>query len=116
MKRKPDESILELAALIWQAAATCNFATIKDPLDKALRVRFICSINNETVLKALFKVKDDEIIFFRAVEIAIKTEDATNVAKETVYVPSHHSPLAHKVSADKFSKKNASYSKDSGPY
>ena len=59
MQRKSGESVLELAARIWQAAATCNFTGIKGPLDEALRTRFISSINNEAVLKALFKVKDD---------------------------------------------------------
>ena len=44
---------------------TCDFASIKDPLDEALRTRFICSINNEAVLKALFKVKDSDLINFR---------------------------------------------------
>ena len=52
-----------------------------------MRTRFICSINNEAVLKALFKVKDDELTFARAIEIAIETEDAAKVAKETVYGP-----------------------------
>ena len=55
--RWPGETVLELAARIRQAAATCDFSTIEDPLDEALRTRFICSINNEAVLKALFKVK-----------------------------------------------------------
>ena len=81
MQRKPGESVLELAARIRQAAATCNFTAIKDPLDEARRTRFICSINNEAVLKALFKVKDDELTFSRAVEIAVETEDAAKVAK-----------------------------------
>ena len=65
MQRKPSESVLELAARIRQAAANCNFTAIKDPLDEALRTRFICSINNEAVLKALFKVKDDELTLGR---------------------------------------------------
>ena len=76
MQRKPGESVLELAARIRQAAASCNFTAIKDPLDEALRTRFICSITNEAVLKALFKVKDNELTFSRAVEIAVETEDA----------------------------------------
>nr|KAG5690302.1 hypothetical protein BaRGS_022529 [Batillaria attramentaria] len=45
----------------------------------------ICSVNNEAVLKALFKVKDTELDFAKAVKIAIETEDAAKVAKETVY-------------------------------
>ena len=56
MKRKPSETVQELAARIRQAATTCDFANIENPLDEALRTRFICSIYNEAVLKALFKL------------------------------------------------------------
>ena len=85
MQRKPGETLQELATRIRQDAATCDFASIKDSLDEALRQRFICSVNNEAVLKALFKVKDDELTFAKAVQIATETEDAAKVAKETVY-------------------------------
>ena len=78
-------------------------------MDEALRTRFICSINNEAVLKALFKVKDDVLTFSSAVEIAVETEDAAKVAKERKPTQS-----VHKVNATKFSKKTASNSKDSG--
>ena len=84
-KRKPGETIQELAVRIRQSAATCDFTSITDPLDEALRTRFICSIDNEAVLKALFRTKDDELTFARAIEIAVETEDAARVAKETVY-------------------------------
>ena len=82
MKRKPGETILELSARIRQAAATCDFASITNPLDEALRTRFICSVNNEAVLKALFKVKSDELTFSRAIEIALETEDAAKSQKK----------------------------------
>ena len=59
MQCKPGKSVLELAAGIRQTAATCSFTAINDPLDEALRTRFICSIYNEAVLKALFRVKDE---------------------------------------------------------
>ena len=52
MKRKPGESIPELAARIRQAAATCDFPSITDRLDEALRTRFIRCVNNKAVLKA----------------------------------------------------------------
>ena len=55
MKRKPGETIPELASRIRQDAATCDFQSIKDPLDEALRTKFICSVDNEAVLKTLFK-------------------------------------------------------------
>ena len=79
MQRKPSETLQELAA------TTCVFPSIKDPQDEALRQRFICSVNNEAVLKALFKIKDSDLTFARAVQVAIETEDAARVAKETVY-------------------------------
>ena len=85
MQRKPGETLQELAARIRQDTATCDFPSIEDPQDKALRQRFICSANNEAVLKALFKVKDTDLTFARAVQVAIETEDAARVAKETVY-------------------------------
>ena len=85
MMRKPGETLQELAARIRQDAATCDFSSITDPQDEALRQRFICSVNNEAVLKALFKVKDNELTFAKAVQTAIEVEDAAKVAKETVH-------------------------------
>ena len=70
MKRKPGETIPELASRIRQDAATCDFQSIKDPLDEALRTKFICSIDNEAVLKTLFKLKDDELKFSNAIRVA----------------------------------------------
>ena len=85
MQRKPGETLQELAARIRQDAATCDFPSIEDPQDEALPQRFICSVCNEAVLKALFKVKDTDLSFARAVQVATETEDAARVAKETVY-------------------------------
>ena len=85
MKRKPGETIPELASRIRQDAATCDFQSIKDPLDEALRTKFICSVDNEAVLKALFKLKDDELKFSNAIRVAQEVEEAAKVAKETVY-------------------------------
>ena len=48
MKRKPGETIPELASRIRQDAATCDFQSIKDPLDEALRTKFICSAKSKT--------------------------------------------------------------------
>ena len=72
MKRKPGETIPELASRIRQDAATCDFH--KDPLDEALRTKFICSVNNEAVLKTLFKLKDDELKFSNAIRVAQEVE------------------------------------------
>ena len=85
MKRKPGESIPELASRIRQDAATCDFQSIKDPLDEALRTKFICSVDNEAVLKTLFKLKDDELKFSNAIRVAQEVEEAAKVAKETVH-------------------------------
>ena len=109
MQCKLGESVLELAARIRQAATTCDFTAIKDPLDEALRTHFISSINNEAVLKALFKVKDEKF------EIAVKAEDATKIAKDLVY-GLKSTLFIHKVSDNKFSKKTASHSMDFGQF
>ena len=85
MKRKPGETVRELAARIRQATATCDFANNENPLDEALRTRFISSINNEAVLKTLFKINDYELNFEKAVQVATETEEAAVVPKETVY-------------------------------
>ena len=50
-----------------------------------MRTRFICSVGNEAVLKALFKIKDDQLTFQKAVQVAVETEDAAKVAKETIH-------------------------------
>uniref|UniRef100_A0A5S6QDR6 Uncharacterized protein n=1 Tax=Trichuris muris TaxID=70415 RepID=A0A5S6QDR6_TRIMR len=57
MKRKPGETIQEMAARIRQEAATCDFASINDPQDEALRTRLICSVGNEAVLKGIIHDK-----------------------------------------------------------
>ena len=49
MNRQEGESIQELAARIRADAATCDFPSIKDPQDEALRQRFICSVNNKAL-------------------------------------------------------------------
>ena len=82
--RKPGETVAELAARVRQAAATCDFPAITAPLDEALRTKFLCSVGNEAVLKALFKVKADELTFARAVEVAAEVEEAAQCARDTV--------------------------------
>ena len=84
-QRKPGETIQELAARIRHDAVRCNFPSIKNPQDEAMRTRFMCSVNNEAVLKALFKVKDDDLTFAKALQTAQETEEAEKVAKETIF-------------------------------
>ena len=80
MQRKLDEQILELAARIRQATATFDFTAITDSLDEALHTRFICLINNEVVLKALFEVKDNKLTFF----VQLKTRIQQRLQKRWV--------------------------------
>ena len=95
MKHKPGETIPELASRIRQDAATCDFQSIKDPLDEALRTKFICSVDNEAVLKTLFKLKDDELKFSNAIRVAQEVEEAAKVAKETVKVQNFQNASGH---------------------
>ena len=81
MKRKPGETIPELASRIRQDAATCDFQSIKDPLDEALRTKFICSVDNEAVSKTLFKLKDVELKFSNAIRVAQEVEEAAKRKK-----------------------------------
>ena len=50
-----------------------------------MRTRFMCSVDNEAILKALFKVKEDELTFANAMLVAVEIEEAAKVAKVTVY-------------------------------
>ena len=52
-------------------------------------------VHNEGVLKALFKLRDDELTFTKAIQIAQGTEEAARVAKEMVY--GQTSKLVYKV-------------------
>ena len=60
----------------------CGFYAIKDPLDEAMWTRFICSLGNEIVLNAIFKISDEVLTFSKTVKIAQDTEDASKAAKE----------------------------------
>ena len=97
MRRKPEETIQDLAARIRQDAVTCDFSSITNPQDEAMTTRFICSCENEAVLKALFKIKDDDLSFSRAIEIATQIEDAAKCTKETVYGTSTGSSQVKKI-------------------
>ena len=46
---------------------------------------FICFVNNEAVLTALFKLIDDELTFAEVMQVARETEEFARVAKEMVY-------------------------------
>ena len=84
LKRKVGETIRELASRIRHYAVTCDLQSIKDPLDEALGTGFICSMDNEAVLNALLKFKDDELTFIKAIQVAQETKEAARVIKEMV--------------------------------
>lgn len=96
IQRKPGETPHELAARVRQMATTCDFPSIKDPLDEAMRTCFLCAIHNEAVLKAAFKAKEDELTFQNVVRIALEVEEAAKTAKAQVYTKSED---VHQVSA-----------------
>ena len=84
-KRQPGESPNDLAARLRQAAATCDFPSVKDWLDDSLRTAFVCKIDNEAVVKACFQRKPDDLTFAKAVALANEIEGADRAAKITTY-------------------------------
>ena len=78
--RRPGESVSQLASRIRKDAATCDFGTIADPLDEALRTRFVCSIQNDTILKQMFKTSEGALTFDKAVKLAMEMEEASKAA------------------------------------
>ena len=85
IKRKPGETPTELAARVRQMATTCDFPAIKNLLNEAMRTRFICAINNEAVLKSVFREPEEKLTFSKAVDIATEVEEAAKTAKVQVY-------------------------------
>ncbi|XP_062521210.1 uncharacterized protein K02A2.6-like [Corticium candelabrum] len=98
IKRKPGETPHELAARVRQMATTCDFPSIKDPLDEAMRSCFLCAINNEAVLKAAFKTKEEDLTFQNVVQIATEVEEAAKTAKAQVYAKPDNVPV-HKITS-----------------
>ena len=85
IKRKPGESPTELASRVRQTATACDFPAIKNPLDEAMRTSFICAINNEAILKSVFREKEEKLTFAKAVKIVTEVEEAAKTAKAQVY-------------------------------
>ena len=82
--RQEGETIQELAARIRQDAVTRDSPSISNPLDVALKTRLMCCIDNEAVLKALFKAKIDDLTFAKAIEIATQIKYTAKCAKDTM--------------------------------
>ena len=101
IKRKPGETPTELAARVRQMATTCDFPAIKNPLDEAMRTCFICAINNEAILKSVFREKEEKLTFAKAMEIATEVEEAAKTVKPQRNNQHHHqkSPPSTKPSA-----------------
>ena len=83
--RQPGESPNDLAARLHQAAATCDFPSVKDWLDDSLRTAFVYEIDNEAVVKACFQRKPHELTFAKAVALANEIEGANRAVKITTY-------------------------------
>ena len=50
-----------------------------------MRTCFICAINNEAVLKSVFREPEEKLTFSKAVDIATEVEEAAKTAKAQVY-------------------------------
>jgi len=70
--RKPGDTIPELAARIRHDVTTCDFTSIRDPQNEALRTRFICPVGNEAILKGLFKLNDEDLTFTELFKLSWK--------------------------------------------
>ena len=54
-------------------------------MDEALRTKFICPVDNQSGLKALFNISDNEITFSKALWVAQETKQPVTVANQTVF-------------------------------
>ena len=73
-----------MAARIRQDTLTLEFSAINNPQNDAMCMRFICSMQHETFLKAVSKEKKGKLTFAKAIQMVIKIEKASKVAKEMV--------------------------------
>ncbi|KII63742.1 hypothetical protein RF11_08128 [Thelohanellus kitauei] len=80
-KRDSGESIQELASKIRLKAMNCDFGSVKNPLEEALKTAFVCAVNNESVLRTIFHKHSEDLSFNEVVEIAKEVEGAMNTAK-----------------------------------
>ena len=82
IEKKPGKTPTKLAARVRQMATTCDFPASKNPLDEAMQTCFMCAINNEAILKSVFREKEEKLTFAITVEIAT---EAAKTAKAQVY-------------------------------
>ena len=64
--------------------STCDFSSIRDMQDETMHTHLICTVKREASLKALFMVKDDELTFQKAVELAQEIEEVTKVIRKPI--------------------------------
>ena len=79
MDRKPGETVLDIAASIHHDMVTCDFPSICDPQDEAMWTRFMCSVNNEAVLKVSFEHKEGDLTFTKEAAPVVEMEEAAKV-------------------------------------
>ena len=75
---------------------------------KLWETNFICKVQNEAVLKALFRVPGNELSFQKAVEIAVEIESTAAVAKETAYSENSERSVQNVQSGGNREKNNSS--------
>ena len=80
---------------VKQISATCDFPSISNPLDDAVRTCFMCAVGNEGVLRAIFR-KNADVTFTEAVAIASEVEEATKTAKAQLHSRSSDVNLINK--------------------
>ena len=87
------ESIADFVADLRSLAARCKFKAAA--LDETLRDRFVCGLSKEFIRSRLL-TEQDNLLFDRAVEIAMTLEDARQTAHlmQQREVPVHHSEVA----------------------
>ena len=50
-----------------------------------MRTCFVCSVNNEAIFKAIFRIKEDQLSFAKAIQVATQVEDDMKVPKDIIY-------------------------------
>ena len=100
MGRKSGETIPQLASRIEEDGSTCDFRSVTNCQDESYRTRFLCSLENKSLLRAIFNQEAlASKTFHELVKFAQKYEDAEKAASKTIESAStsaSHSPV-HKV-------------------
>ena len=81
--KRPGESFAQLANRIRQAASTCDFQNISDPLDEAMRTKFLCACKDERFLQGIFREEQD-LSFEEVVNRARRQEEVAKAASESL--------------------------------